>query len=564
MSSLRGFSRARVPTEVRPRRGAAVCASLSAWLLVACGLVGCSSVALPDLVDSDPSALSGGSSEGYDSSSGGFPGGTSGGSGTSGASSDGSSAGEGTTGGTGGGGVPPPEELPEPQDVLEPLNDPLNEGCGGGNDPQAWSIAVREQGPMTSPSHVREAMMADWPSLSSLDEVSIRPWEFLNYYTFDYPLAPEGLAPRAELRAGKDDLGDMFELQLAVAGPMLADVDRPPVHLTLALDNSGAMEGKALGLLKSAGVALASQLRPGDTVALSTWNAADGVLLPVTQVKGANDPAVLEALTGFTPGGATELASALKSSYALAEQAYVPTDINRVVVITGGGATATDADLAEIAARAYDAPDKPGIHLVGVGVGDAALYRRSLIDAVAKAGGGASLFIGSEAEAKRQLAERFVSTLALAALDVQVTLTLPPDLRLGPAASADIKTGEPERVLLAPNDRAVLHRVIRPCGVAVDPAGVIRADVAWVDAKSGAFKQATQEWKLNDLLAGGTAMLAKGVAVLAYADALRGWKVGDLLPLQTAQARLAEATAALPEDGELAEIAEVLAVLQSL
>lgn len=553
MSSLRGFSPARVPTEARPRRRGAVCAGLSAWLLAA----GCSSVAVPDLQDAEP-ALSGGTEE-FDSS-GGQEGGTSGGSGTSGASSDGSSAG-GETGGTGDGGVPPPEELPEPQDMLEPLNnDPLMGECGG-TDPRVWSLALREQGAMTSPALAREAMMADWPSL---DEVSIRPWEFLNYYTFPHPLAPDGLVwPKAQLRAGADDLGDMFELQVALAGPALAEADRPPVHLTLALDNSGAMEGKALALLKSAGAALASQLRPGDTVALATWNEADAILLPVTQVKGANDPVVLAALAGFTAGGATDLQSALKASYGLAEQAYVPTDINRVVVITGGGATATDQDLAEIAARAVDAPGKPGIHLVGVGVGDAALYRRSLIDAVARAGGGTSLFIGSESEATRQLGERFIGALALAALDVHVRLTLPPDLQLG-QVSADAKIVEAERVLLAPNDRAVLHRVLRPCGAEVDPSGVIRAEVQWIDAKSGAVKQAAQDWKVGELLAGDTALLAKGAAVLAYAEALRGWKHGDLLPLQTALGRLAEAKAALPNDGELAEIAEVLAALQGL
>ncbi len=547
MSSQRGFS----PARIAPEAGVLL---LTAGLLVA----GCSSVAAPDL--QADAALTGGTgdTEEFGSTSGGpdDPLTSSGGGMVTGASSDGSSAG-GTTGAESGGGTVPPEELPEPHDALVEA-DPLLDGCSAAS--LQWMVAVREQGAMTSPAHAREAMLADWPSL---DEVSIRPWEFLNYYSFPYALAPAGqLLPGAELRQGVDDLGDMFELQVAVAGPELLADDRPPVHLTLALDNSGAMEGKAVGLLKSAGAALASQLRAGDTVALTSWNEADAVLLPVTPVKGPNDAALLSAFASFTPGGATDLHTAVTSSYQLAKQAYVPTDINRVVVITGGGATATAADLQEIASWAVDAPGKPGIHLVGVGVGDAANYRRGLVDAVALAGGGTSLYIGSEAEATRQLGERFVSALAIAALDVEVRLTLPPGLQIEDLA-ADAGVAAMDRVLVAPNDRAIVQRVLRPCAK-VDPTAKVRVEVKWVDAASGAAKNAMKEWTVGDLLAGDGLALKKGAAVLAYAAALSGWKLGDLGPLKAAQARLDEATAALPGDPELAELAEVLAALQGV
>lgn len=556
MSSLRGSSPARFPTEARPRRRRAVSASarlLAAALLAA----GCSSVATPDAQDAESALTGGGDTEDGGSSTGAAQDdGTSGEAGTSGSPSNGS-AGD-TSGADSGGGESPPEDLPDPQDVLDESGDPQLDTCG--DAPLRWTVAVREQGAMTSPAHAREAMTADWPSL---DEVSIRPWEFLNYYTFPYPLAPAGqLLPAASLRAGSDDLGDMFELQVAVAGPELPAASRPPMHLTLALDNSGAMEGKALALLKSAGVALASQLRPGDTVALVTWNEADAVLLPVTPVKGPNDAALLSALSGFTPGGATDLQTALKVSYGLAEQAYVPTDINRVVVITGGSATASGADLAEIAARAADAPDKPGIHLIGVGVGDAANYRRGLVDAVALAGGGTSIYIGSDAEAKRQLGERFISVMALAAVDVRVKLTLPPGLEVGDALG-DVGVAAQDHVLLAPNDRAVVQRVLRPCGK-VDATANVRVEVSWVDPTTGVEKGAKRDWPVGELLAGDAALLDKGAAVLAYAEALRAWKLGDLGPLQVALDRLEAAKAALPDDPELAEIAEVLAALQGV
>lgn len=551
MSPIRGSSRASAPVRPRRRSWSPLGASLSAWLLAA----GCSTVQPP--LDEADAALSGDTDE--DGASGGPQDGETGAESSAGGSDTGGTSGASSAGETEPSPPPPEEELPEPQDLLEPVNEGLDGACGG-VEPRTWALAVREQLSTTAPAHARAAVLAEFPSL---DEVSVRPWEFLNYYTFEYPLAPPGLVwPKAQMRKGQDGLGDMYELQLAIAGPALAEADRPAVHLTLALDNSGSMEGKALALLKSAGAALASRLRAGDTVALTTWNEADAILLPVTQVNGPNDPAVLAALAEFQVGGATDLQSALKASYGLADEAYAATDINRVVVITGGGATATDADLKEIAVRAVDAPGKPGIHLVGVGVGDPAMYRRSLVDAVARAGAGASLFVGSEEDAQRQLGDGFLGALALAALDVSVRLTLPPDLMLG-EVTLDAKVSEAERVLLAPNDRAVVHRTLRPCGAEVDPTGVVRAEVQWVDPASGAAQKKTHEWKVGDLLAGDTGLLAKGAAVLAYAAALKGWQHGDLAAHADALVKLAEAQAKLPNDGELLEIEQVLAELMA-
>ena len=49
---------------------------------------------------------------------------------------------------------------------------------------------------------------------------------------------------------------DRFDLQIALRSPDLTPGERPPVHLTLALDNSGSMEGLGLELLRAAGLAV--------------------------------------------------------------------------------------------------------------------------------------------------------------------------------------------------------------------------------------------------------------------------------------------------------------------
>jgi Ca-activated chloride channel family protein len=286
--------------------------------------------------------------------------------------------------------------------------------------------------------------------------------------------------------------------------------------------------------------------------------------LPVTKVAGPDDPKLLAAIDGFSAGGAASLSQALAAGFAEADAAYVPQDINRVILISDGGATASEGDLEELAKRAADEPGTPGVHTIGLGVGDPALYRRDLIDAIAAAGSGPSLYIGSAAEAEAQLGKRFISVVAPAATDVEVRLSLPPGLRLEAEAPPNVEVAGHDRVTVAATDRAVIHRKLRPCVAEVDPLGMVRVDLSWVDPLTGEPKQTSAEWKLEQLLAGDTAWLAKGEAVLAYAAALEAIQrdPGEVAALAEAMARLGAAKTLLPNDAELAEVGEVLAGLQ--
>ena len=542
----------------RARRWRGPGAALGLWVLAA----GCSSAANPggDGGETDSDALGGfASGESLSASQGDSAGGEST-SAASGGSTTGDDPGSESTSGTSELPAPPSDE-PAPTDEKDGQNVPEEDVCSG-EQITAWRLAARDPDAMSSPAHAREAMLGQWPSLVS---VAIRPWEFLNYYTFAYPLAPPGqLLAGAQLRASKDDRGDIFELQVAIRGPELAEADRAPVHLTLALDNSGSMEGKALELLKSAGHVLAAELRAGDTVAVVSWNEADPPLLPVTMVTGPNDAKLLKVIDGFTVGGSAELTQALAAGYAQADKAYVPKDINRLILISDGGATATQDDLEEMAKRAGDVANKTGVHAIGVGVGDPGLYRSGLIDAIGVAGAGPSIYVGSAEAAETQLGQRFLSLVGLTASSLDVRVTLPPGLQLVAESQADTEVVGPDLVTAAPTDNSVIHRRLRPCVDDLDMGKTLQVEIHWVDAVSGEQKQTTAEWKLIELLSGDTAWLQKGEAVLAYATALRAiqYFAGDTGAIDRAWERLEAAKKALPDDPELAEIGQVLAALQ--
>ena len=91
-----------------------------------------------------------------------------------------------------------PPAAPEPVDQYESQSLDVDAMCAA-DAATTWRLSVRDADATSSPAHAREALLATWPSLLG---VEIRPFEFLNYYTFAYPLAQPGqLSASAQLRA---------------------------------------------------------------------------------------------------------------------------------------------------------------------------------------------------------------------------------------------------------------------------------------------------------------------------------------------------------------------------
>jgi Ca-activated chloride channel family protein len=479
-------------------------------------------------------------------------GGTGGGTADPGSETDG--ADEGPAGSTGTG-EPPPMEEPELGDIV---TQQLLDGNCDPVTPVSIGLRALDAAATVSPTLARDAALSGWVSLSG---IRIRPWEFFNYYSFDYPPAEPGLVtvtPHLSHAPGDE----LWHLQVGIATEALPAELRPPLHLTLALDNSNSMAGKAQDMLRATGKAIAGSLRQGDTLSIVTWNAKTATVLELHPISGPNDPLVLDKLDQLEIGGSAELYSGLMAAYKLAEAAHDPAHWNRVVLVSDGGATATETDLGVIAEQAQ----KPsGIYLSGVGVGDPGNYRSDLMDAAAHAGRGASLFVGSVEEADKRFGPQFVRTLGAAVRDIDVQIDLPPGFALVRDSAAD-KLNDPlltGSLRLAPNASLVLHRSLSNC-TTLDPAAKLLVRVGFIDEATGESREVKTAVKLETLLAEQPAALAKGSALQAYASALQRWQVSpaDLATaLTTALDRLAAALSLLPNDPELAEIAKVLTVL---
>lgn len=424
--------------------------------------------------------------------------------------------------------------------------------------PVTLFLSPDDSNSMSSPVQVREAVMSGWGSISS---IPIRTWEFLNYYGFDYPAAQAGdvivtpsLARDPEAPEGE------YTLQIGVSSEVISTEDRAPMNVTFVLDTSGSMGGHPMDMLKETCRAIAASLKEGDRVSMVTWNTENAVVLGGYEVSGPEDPMLTSRIDQLEAGGGTDLHGGLVAGYELANQVFSADRINRMVLISDGGANAGVTDI-ELISQEAGTSGEDGIYMVGVGVGSASSYHDDLMDSVTDAGKGASVFINESSEAWNVFNERFISTMAVAARDVQVRLDLPPGFEIvkfsGEEYSGDPSEVEPQH--LAPNDAMVFHQSIATCAPElIDEATTITVAASYKDAVTFEDREVETTLSFDELLAADQSMLLKGAAIFEYAEALKAHKRGEPDALAAALSAVGAAREALPEDADLVEIQMIL------
>lgn len=465
------------------------------------------------------------------------------------------------SGDTGGEEPEPPDESDESESESE-SGDPV---CDD-QTPVVLYLSPDDSNSMSSPVHVRERVLNE--NSQSLGGIPVRVWEFMNYYGFDYPAAADGELALYAAMAPVEGQEATYRLQLAVSSETMTPDERPPMNITLVLDTSGSMAGEPMEMLKESCRAIAAHLRAGDVVSMVEWDTENVWTLAGYEVTGPNDALLLDKIEELTHGGGTDLNGGLVSGYDLAQQAYDVDMLNRLVLISDGGANAGITDVEIIAANAvYGGSD--GIYLVGVGVADGSSYNSELIDVVTDAGKGASVFVTDMAEAWKIFDTEFESTMAIAGREVQVELEMPPGFEIvkfsGEEFSGDPHEIEPQHI--APNDAMVFHQQIMTCAPElITDSSPITVTATWDDPWSFEAKEIQQTWTFGELAAMDQTMLLKGAAVLAYAESLKIYKQADTdeqksAALASAFAALTPAQMALPADEDLLEIAMILAAL---
>ncbi len=422
-------------------------------------------------------------------------------------------------------------------------------------------LSADDSNSMASPVQARATILS-----GNIFGNSVRTYEFLNYYTFDNAPALTGtVAVTAQMTPNVEVVADeTYDFQIAVQAPSLSNAARRPVSLTLSLDTSGSMGGHPIDMVRQSCLAIAGSLKMGDIVSAVIWDTAQNTLLNSHAVSGPNDATLVSMCNGITASGGTNLAAGLVTAYNLAEANFSENRINRVVLMSDGGANVgvTDKDL--IALHAYDANGE-GIYMIGVGMGGSGYFNDDLMDTITDEGKGAYIFIDTAAEAQLMFGPRFVSNIEVAARDVQVEMTLPASFEMiefhGEEYSENPDEVDPQH--LAPNDAMIYHQIIASCDSSVvDHSDPVIITATYYNPISLMPLSTTLNTSMAALLAADDALILKGNAIVAYAEALKelktltGSDATDLIDAVIVKVQTAQT--ASPGDPDLAEVLNLL------
>ncbi|MDP7112119.1 MAG: VWA domain-containing protein [Myxococcota bacterium] len=392
----------------------------------------------------------------------------------------------------------------------------------------------------------------------------MRPYEFLNYYDFYFPAAPAGevrLVP--ELR---DNGEGSYTMMVAVVAPSTHEFGRRPRSLTFSVDSSGSMSGHPMDMVKEVMTQAANNLIEGDVISILSWDTGTTVLLNAHEVSGPGDPSVIGAINALSTGGSTDLDNGLEKAYELAQDAYDPSRLNRVILLSDGGAN-TGVTLENMIAHHADDAEAEGIYMVGVGMDDyGSSYDDKLMDTITDAGKGAYVYIDTEEEAARTFGDdqTFLTVMEIAAREVQLSMTMPGAFVMdefhGEEYSEDPEEVEPQH--LAPGDAMLYHFDLMDCAAELhDGAEVFEFAVTWIDPATREERVTSLNMSVDEMIDEAGPQLHKANLVVEYAQALTG--VWDLPAdergpfLDALNARVDEAYVD-SGDADLAEIADLL------
>ncbi|MCW5212711.1 VWA domain-containing protein [Desulfobulbus sp. TB] len=215
---------------------------------------------------------------------------------------------------------------------------------------------------------------------------------------------------------------------LVTASPVTSDMKRKrlPLNLALVIDTSGSMRDEnKLVSVKQAAIALVNRLRPEDRLAIISYSNQARVVLPSSPVRMEQEARWL--IQSLRADGGTNLGAGLIEGYHQLREFASSRTINRVLLLSDGKANVGITSSAELSRMVLQEADA-GISLSTFGVG--LDFNEDLMAALSESGRGMYYFIDRPESMEAILAKEFHSVEQLVATDIQVAITLAPDLRI--------------------------------------------------------------------------------------------------------------------------------------
>ncbi|WP_095113893.1 VWA domain-containing protein [Pseudomonas sp. Irchel 3H7] len=255
-------------------------------------------------------------------------------------------------------------------------------------------------------------------------EGAVRLEELVNYFPYDYPLPSDGspFGVTTELAASPWNPHTRL-LRIGIKASDRAVAELAPANLVFLVDVSGSMDRReGLPMVKSTLKLLVDQLRDQDRVSLVVYAGESRVVLEPTS--GRQKAKIRTAIEQLTAGGSTAGASGIELAYQMAQQAFIPKGINRILLATDGDFNVGVSDFDSLKQMAVD-KRQSGISLTTLGFG-VDNYNEHLMEQLADAGDGNYAYIDNLREARKVLVDQLSSTLAVVAKNVKLQVEFNP------------------------------------------------------------------------------------------------------------------------------------------
>jgi Ca-activated chloride channel family protein len=254
---------------------------------------------------------------------------------------------------------------------------------------------------------------------------AVRVEELINYFGYNYPVPQPGGHPfSVYTELGPSPWHPQRKLlHIGIQGMDRARESLPPTNLVFLVDVSGSMNSAdKIGLLKTSLKLLTRQLRDQDRLSIAVYAGAAGTVLEPTA--GRDTGKIIAALDQLTAGGSTNGGAGIRLAYALAESAFIPGGINRVILATDGDFNVGTVNF-EALEELVEEKRASGVTLTVLGFG-AGNYNDNLAQRLAQTGNGNAAYIDTVNEARKVLVDEMTSTLETIAQDVKIQVEFNP------------------------------------------------------------------------------------------------------------------------------------------
>jgi Mg-chelatase subunit ChlD len=288
--------------------------------------------------------------------------------------------------------------------------------------------AQAQQQGASSAAASRARYLSEIGSLPASREVAVE--EFVNYHRHQIGSPKAGEAVALDVRWGNDQApgpGQEVVLQIGFSTALATDRQQlRPVNLALVIDKSGSMaDADKISRVKSALLALVSQLRDTDTLSIVVFDTEAQVLLPARSL--ADRIYIKQLIRNIAPGGSTNIHEGLMLGYREVRKNYRKDATNRVILLTDGIANQGETDPEKIAQDSLRFNDQ-GIDLSTIGVGMD--LNKDLLRELAKSGRGLFHFVADAEDIEKVFIKEVQSLVSPVAYEPNIDIAFDPALEL--------------------------------------------------------------------------------------------------------------------------------------